>query len=135
VSYEIVTDPARFDYDRIIPFIQDSYWGAGRRAEDIRRSFQGSAVVGVFEEGRQLGMARAITDGVFNAYIYDLFVFPEHRGRGVSHVLMDALFAHPALCEVKGWMLSTRDAHGLYEKYGFVSIDPNRVMWMRRDPA
>lgn len=133
MSYEIVTDPARFDYDRIIPFIQQSYWGAGRSARDIRRAFAGSAVVGVFEDGRQLAMARAISDGVFHAYVYDLFVFPEFQGRGLAHVLMDALFAHPDLRDVRGWMLSTRDAHGLYEKYGFAPIDPDRVMWMRRD--
>ncbi|MFL4469438.1 GNAT family N-acetyltransferase [Tateyamaria armeniaca] len=132
MTLEIVTDPARLDYDRIIPFVQNSYWGTGRAAADIRRAFAGSAVVGVFEEGAMLGTARAVTDGVFHAYIYDLFVFEEHRGRGLAHVLMDALFDHPDLRDVAGWMLSTRDAHGLYEKYGFAPIDPGRVMWMRR---
>lgn len=132
MTIAVVTDPARFDYDRIVPFIQASYWGAGRSAADIRRAFQGSAVVGVFEGGVQLGMARAITDGVFHAYIYGLFVFEEARGRGLAHVLMQALFDHPQLRGVRGWMLSTRDAHGLYERYGFQPVDPGRAMWLRR---
>lgn len=132
MSIEVVTDPAQFDFDRTIPFIQASYWGEGRSGDDIRAAFAGSACVGLFENGEQLGVARAITDGVFHAYIYDLFVFEAHRGRGLSHLLMQALFDHPRLRGVKGWMLSTRDAHGLYEKYGFQPVEPNRTMWLRR---
>jgi len=125
-------DTTHFDFDRIIPFIQHSYWGKGRTEQDIRKAFQGSAVVGVFEGHDQLGMARAITDGVYHAYIYDLFVFEPYRGRGLSRILLQGMFQHPQLKDVKGWMLSTRDAHGLYEKYGFAPVDPQRVMWLRR---
>ncbi|WP_299608238.1 GNAT family N-acetyltransferase [uncultured Tateyamaria sp.] len=132
MTFDIVTDVERFDFDQIVPAVQSSYWGQGRQADDILLAFAGSAVVGVFEDGQQVAVARAITDGVYHAYIYDLIVFEPHRGRGLAHVLMDALFAHPQLKAVSGWMLSTRDAHGLYEKYGFAPTDPNRTMWMRR---
>ena len=132
MSVTVVTDPAQFDYDQIIPFVQSAYWGAGRSGEDIRAAFAGSACVGLFEDGTQLGMARAITDGVFHAYIYDVGVFAPYRGRGLSLRLMDALLRHPDLSRVKGWMLSTRDAHGIYSRYGFERVDPDRVMWMSR---
>ena len=133
MSLKVVTDPVAFDFDQIVPFVQSAYWGAGRSAEDIRASFANSACVGLFEDGVQLAMARAVTDGVFHAYVYDVGVFEPYRGRGLSLKLMDALLDHPDLRNVKGWMLSTRDAHGIYERYGFERVDPDRVMWMRRD--
>lgn len=133
MSIEVVTDPTRFDYDQIIPFVQSAYWGAGRSGADIKAAFAGSACVGLFENGTQLAMARAITDRVFHAYIYDLGVFEPHQGRGLSLLLMDALLSHPDLVKVKGWMLSTRDAHGLYARYGFEPVDADRVLWMRRE--
>lgn len=132
MTFEVVMDVDRFDFDQIVPAVQGSYWGQGRTAMDIRRAFAGSAVVGVFEDGQHLAVARAITDGVFHAYIYDLIVFEPHRGRGLARVLMDTLLVHPQLKSVTGWMLSTRDAHGIYEKYGFAPVEPNRTMWMRR---
>ncbi|APX13052.1 GNAT family N-acetyltransferase [Tateyamaria omphalii] len=132
MTFEVMTDVRCFDFDRIVSAIQDSYWGQGRSDADIRLAFAGSAVVGVFEDGQQVAVARATTDTVFYAYIFDLIVFESHRGRGLARVLMDALFAHPKLKEVSGWMLSTRDAHGLYTQYGFAPVEPGRTMWMRR---
>lgn len=128
VSYDL----AEFELDRVIGFIQSSYWGQDRAAEDVLTSLKNSAVVGLFEDGRQLGMARAVTDSVFHAYIFDLFVFEEFRGRGLSKTLMNSLFEHPELGRVSGWMLSTRDAHGIYERYGFQPVDAGRTMWMKR---
>ena len=133
MTYTILRDVRQFDFDKIIPFVQTSYWGQGRDASDIRAAFAGSAAVAVFDGSEQMAVARAITDGVFHAYIYDLIVFEPYRGRGLAHVLMNALFEHPDLCRVTSWMLSTRDAHGLYEKYGFKPVEPGRTMWMRRD--
>lgn len=133
MTFEVVTDVRRFDFDRIVSAIQDSYWGQGRSDQDIRRAFAGSAAIGIFEDGQQVAVARAITDTVFYAYIFDLIIFEEHRGRGLARVLMDALFAHPELKEVSGWMLSTRDAHGLYAQYGFEPVEAGRTMWMRRN--
>ena len=121
-----------FDFDQIIPAIQNSYWGQGRSAADIRQAFANSAVVALFEKDVHVAVARAITDGVFHAYIYDLIVFEPYRGRGYARRVIEALLAHPDLNSVKGWMLSTRDAHGLYEKYGFERVDSDRVMWMKR---
>ena len=132
MSLRIETDLARFDMDRIIPFIQSSYWGAGRAAADIHRAFTASALVGLFDGDQQIGMARAVSDGVFSAFIYDLFVFEEHRGHGHGRRLLEALFNHPDLRDVTGWMLGTRDAHGLYEKYGFAQVSEGRYMQLKR---
>ena len=132
MGLRVETNPALFDMDRIVAFIQGSYWGAGRSAEDIKRAFSASCVVGLFDEDKQLGMARAVSDGVYSAFIYDLFVFEDYRGHGHARRLMDALMAHPELCRVRGWMLATRDAHGLYAKYGFAPVDPGRYMAMSK---
>ncbi|WP_299349311.1 GNAT family N-acetyltransferase [uncultured Shimia sp.] len=125
-------DFAEFDLDKVIAFIQSSYWGNGRSRADILTSFDNSAIVGMFDGDRQVGMARAVSDGVFHTYVFDLFVFEEFRGHGFSKDLMTALLEHPDLENVTGWMLSTRDAHGLYHKYGFQPVDPDRTMWMKR---
>lgn len=128
ISYDL----GDFELDRIVNFIQNSYWGSGRMPEAVQRSLENSSVVGLFEGGQQLGMARAVSDHVFHAYVFDLFVFEEHRGRGLSRMLIEALLDHPDLAGVSGWMLSTKDAHGLYRKYGFQPTNPERTMWMKR---
>ena len=135
MSLSISTDWSTFDLDRVIPFLQASYWGARRTPEDIKRSFAGSYVVGLFDDGSQIGMARAMSDGVFSAYIYDLFVFEEHRGKGHAHRLLEAIMSHPDLKDVTGWMLATRDAHGLYEEYGFEPVEAGRYMSLTRSGA
>ena len=72
-----------------------------------------------------------MSDQVYFGYIMDLFVLHSHRGQGLSHQLVDGLLQHPQLKDVKGWMLATNDAHGLYEKYGFRMVDPS--VFMRRN--
>jgi GNAT superfamily N-acetyltransferase len=79
------------------------------------------------------GFARVVTDHATFAWLCDVFVLPPHRGKGVSKRLMDAVTAHPDLGRVRNFMLATRDAHGLYAKYGFTPLaEPSRWMAIRR---
>ena len=88
--------------------------------ETVERSIENSLCFGAYdEEGRQTGFARVVTDAATFAYLGDVFVLPEHRGKGVGKQLMDAVMAHPDVQGVRRFMLATEDAHGLYERYGF----------------
>lgn len=88
-------------------------------------------MAGLFTKEEQVGWARAASDTVYHAYIMDLMVVPEHRGKGLGKRLTRDLMAHPELTEVTGWMLATRDHHKLYRSFGFSDVEPNRFMTMR----
>ena len=130
VEYEVSTDPARLDVDLIHRFLsQDSYWARGRPRDVVVRSIRNSLCFGAYAGGRQVGFARVGTDYAVYAYLMDVFVVPEHRGRGVSKLLMNAVITHPRLQGMRRWLLGTNDAHGLYEQFGFRSLEhPER--WM-----
>lgn len=130
--YEIDTDPLRLDIDLIHKFLSEStYWAKGRPIELVRRSIEHSMPFGVYCEGSQVGFARVITDFATFAWIADVFVATEHRGKGLSKWLMETILAHPELQGFRRWVLSTRDAHGLYAKFGFAPLRlPER--WMER---
>jgi GNAT superfamily N-acetyltransferase len=133
-DYIISTDPARLDLDLIHRFLSTSYWATGRSVETIQRSIAGSLAFGVYKEGRQIGFARVITDYATLAWIADVFIIDEFRGQGLSKWLMDVIIAHPELQGFRRWILATKDAHGLYEKYGFTELRrPER--WMERHDA
>ena len=134
---EIRTDLEAFDLDMLCDFIQQSYWGEGRARDRILRSFTASYCFGAFVEGRQVGFARVVSDGVYHAFLFDVFVLPEFRGRGIARALMTAIFEDERLSAVTGFMLATRDAHELYRKYGFEAApDPWRYMVLSRpEPA
>jgi len=126
---EISTDPARFDLDVIHGYLARSYWAAGIPRETVERSIAGSLCFGAFDGGRQIGFARVVTDRATFAYLADVFVLGEFRGRGVATRLMEAIVAHPELQNLRRWLLVTRDAHPLYEKFGFRPLEkPDRHM-------
>lgn len=121
MSIEISTDPSRLDVSLIHDFLSNSYWATGRPRE-VERSIKHSLCFGAYENGSQLAFARLVTDRSVFAYLADVFVVPDHRGRGISRLLLDAILAHPDLKDVRLFRLATRDAHGLYAKYGFKSM-------------
>ena len=117
------------DFDVIVPATQVSYWGQGRTREGIIKSFRSSYPVGLYtRDGGQIGWARATSDTVYHAYIFDLQVIPAFRGQGLGRRLSEDLMAHPELANVTGWMLSTRAHHSLYRKLGFTDAEPGRYM-------
>ncbi|HEX9149574.1 MAG TPA: GNAT family N-acetyltransferase [Thermoanaerobaculia bacterium] len=90
-----------------------------------------SLCFGLFEDGRQIGFARVITDAATFAYLADVYVLGSHRGRGLATWLMECILAHPGLAGLRRWMLVTRDAHALYRKVGFRELaHPERIMEM-----
>lgn len=128
-EYTISTEKKRLDVGVIHDFLTHSYWAAGIPLETVERSLEHSLAFGVYHGERQVGLARIITDYTTFAYLADVFILEEYRGRGLSKWLMKAVVEHPALQGLRRWILFTRDAHGLYEKVGFTaSSTPERMM-------
>jgi N-acetylglutamate synthase-like GNAT family acetyltransferase len=132
----ISTDPAELDIDVVHGFLTSSYWATGISRELVEQSIAGSIPFGVFEDGRQLGFARVISDRATFAYIADVFVLPEARGRGLGRWLVETIVQHPELQGLRRWTLFTADAHGLYAKVGFVPARrPERLMELSPGPG
>ena len=128
-EYTISTERNRLDVDVIHGFLVHSYWAAGIPRAMVERSIEHSLPFGVYHGTRQVGFARVITDYTTFAYIGDVFIIEEYRGRGLSRWLMEVVVNHPELQGLRRWLLFTRDAHGLYEKVGFTpSRTPERLM-------
>jgi GNAT superfamily N-acetyltransferase len=120
-AYEISTDASRLDFDAMHGFLARSYWSPGIPRDIVERAARNSLCFGVYERatGRQVGLARVVTDHATFAYLCDVYVLEEHRGHGLGKRLMDAVMMHPALTGARRAMLATRDAHGLYARHGF----------------
>jgi GNAT superfamily N-acetyltransferase len=129
-------DRARIDVDVVHAFLRTSYWAGEHLPRDIvERAVEHSLNFGVYSGDAQVGGARVITDYATFAYVADVFVLEEHRGKALGVWLMECVAAHPRLQNLRRWMLGTRDAHTLYEKSGWsrMKIDDDR--WMERaDP-
>lgn len=131
----ISTDRARLDWTVIHGYLSgESYWAKGRSVETIKRSVENSLPFGIYKGDRQVGFARVVTDYATFGWIADVFVLEEFRGEGLSKWLMEVMLAHPELQGFRRWVLATKDAHGLYQQYGFTDLlKPER--WMERhDP-
>jgi GNAT superfamily N-acetyltransferase len=114
---------------------EESYWATGRSKTTIERSIRNSVSFGIYEDQKQIGFGRVITDYATFAWIADVFVIEDYRGRGLSKWLMQVMLDHPKLQGFRRWVLATKDAHELYRRYGFMELKkPER--WMERpDPA
>lgn len=125
----VTTDRSSLDLDVIHDFLATSYWARGVPREVLARSMENSLCFGAFDEGRQVGFARVISDRATFAYICDVFALESHRGHGVGKSLMAAIMSHPELQGLRRWALFTRDAHGLYRQFGFGAAGhPERLM-------
>lgn len=134
-DYLISTDRARLNIELIHEFISTkTYWAVGRAREVVQRSINNSFPFGIYKGNDQVGFARVVTDYATFAWVADVFVLPEHRGRGLSKWLMEVILAHPELQGFRRWVLATKDAHSLYARFGFIELHrPER--WMERpDP-
>lgn len=134
-EFEITTDVSRVDVDAVHAYLTRSYWAEGIPKSVVAKSIETSLCFSLFEAARQIGFARVVTDCATFAYLCDVYVLEEYRGRGLGKWLMRALLTHPDLQGLRRFMLVTRDAHGLYEPLGFRSPeDPTRYMeFVKRD--
>lgn len=132
MSYEVSTDKTRLDIDLIHNFLSnESYWAKNIPRDVVERSIEHALCFGAYDRGGQVGFARVITDFAVFAYVADVFVLPEHRGKGVSKRIMEAIRGHAALQNLRRWHLLTRDAHALYRQFGFHELEaPLRHMEM-----
>lgn len=131
-GYSISTDKARFDVGLIHNWLsRRSYWAEGRPFEVVRRSIDASLCFGVYAGREQAGFARVVTDGATFAWLCDVFILEEHRGRGLGKWLIESVVGHPDLQGLRVY-LATRDAHELYRRYGGFQALPAPDRWMVR---
>ncbi len=133
----LTDDPARIDLDAVHGFLVTAYWCEGIPRPLLARAIANSLCFSLLgEDGRQLGFARVCTDSATFAYLMDVYVLPECRGRGLGRWLVECVVEHPRLAGLRRFLLVTRDAHGLYRRCGFSPLaSPDRHMEMvRPDP-
>ncbi len=127
-GYQLDDDRARIDVDAVHEVITASYWATGRPRETMARLIARAArVIGLYHGEAQVGFCRIESDGTKFAFLFDVYVLPEHRGRGLGVELVREAVELGPHAEL-AWYLRTRDAHGLYEKFGFGPPDPERMM-------
>ena len=131
-EYVISTDRDRLNLTTIHDYLSGkSYWATGRTMKQVQRSIANSLNFGLFYGEEQVGFARVVTDYATFAWLADVFILEDHRGKGLSKWLMEVVVGHPALQGMRRWMLATRDAHDLYRRYGFKDLeDPSR--WLEK---
>ena len=129
-GYEISTDPARLDIAAMHAYLTRSYWSPGIPYAIVERATRNSLCFGLYEtaSGKQVGLTRVVTDHATFAYLCDVYVLEEHRGRGLGKFLMGTVMSHPALTGARRAMLGTRDAHGLYRQFGFSDAAGTQIL-------
>jgi GNAT superfamily N-acetyltransferase len=140
------TDRARLNLEVVHGFLTNCYWAKGIPRDVVARSIEHSLCFGIYDESppfdgaqgehgapTQVGFARVVSDFATVAYLGDVFVLETHRGRGLSKWLMQCIIQHPALQNLRRWILLTRDAHRLYSHFGFTPVKaPERYMELHR---
>jgi GNAT superfamily N-acetyltransferase len=135
-AYRISSDRSQLDVAMIHSFLsQESYWAQKVPLEVVQRAIAHSLCFGLYQDERQIGFARVVTDAATFAYLADVFVLASHRGRGLGRRLLAAVLAHPDLQGLRRFMLATRDAHELYRQFGFTAPSRPEVLMERHDPG
>ncbi len=127
----ISTDPGLIDVDAICDFLSRAYWAQGRTRERIELSLRHSLVFGIYDQRRQIGLARVVTDYATFGWLCDVFIHEDYRKQGIGKWLMASILSHPELQGLRRFLLATRDAHGLYSQFGFTSMN-NPERWMEK---
>lgn len=129
----ISTNPALLNVSSIHDYLSHhTHWAKNRSLETVRKSIDESLCFGVYLQNTQIGFARVITDFAVFAFVLDVFVVDRYQGLGIGKSLFQAIMDHPDLQGGLVWTLATKDAHGLYQKYGFTELsDP--LLWMQLD--
>ena len=133
--FTVSLDPSRLDVALIHQYLsQESYWAKGIPRATLDRAIQNSLNFGLYApDGRQAAFARVVTDYATFAWLCDVFVLPEFQGQGLGKQLMQAVFAHPDLQDLRRFLLATLDAHGLYRRFGFQDLAaPDRYLEIKK---
>lgn len=133
-GYVISTNKTRLDISAVHAYLTRSYWSPGIPRAVVEKAIAGSLCFGLFSErGNQVGFARAITDGATFAYLADVYVLEEHRGKGLGKWIVETILTHPSLQGLRRILLATRDAHSLYAQFGFQPLaTPESFMSIHR---
>lgn len=133
-DYLLSMDKSKIDVAAVHRFLSHSYWAENIPLTVVQKSIDNSLCFAVYHNQGLIGFARVISDFATFAYLADVFILPEERGKGLSKWLMEVIMDHPQLSGLRRFTLATRDAHGLYAQFGFTPFDkPDR--WMQRhDP-
>jgi GNAT superfamily N-acetyltransferase len=128
-EYTITTDKGRLDLVAIHAFLSQAYWSPGVPMPVVERSIENSLAFGILRGEEQVGFARVVTDKATFAYLADVYVLEAHRGRGLSRWLLEVIQSHAELQGLRRFLLATKDAHGLYARFGFKELtNPSRMM-------
>ena len=126
-NFVIDTIAAKLQLDVIYGYLSRSYWSENIPRAIVEKSVKNSFCFGVYHFDTQVGFARLITDYCTFAYLADVFILEQYRGKGLSKWLMHEILRHPDLQTLRRWNLSTADAHGLYQKFGFTALKKPEV--------
>ena len=121
--YRVSTDPRDIDVDAAHAYLSRSYWAEGIPKSLLAKAIEHSLCFALLDWDRQIGMARVVTDRATFAYLCDVYVLEEYQGQGLGTFLMEHVVSHPDLQGLRRFVLVTRDAHGLYEKFAFRAIE------------
>ena len=128
-NFIISTDKNKINIEYVHDFLSHSYWSPGVPMETVTKAMNGSLCFGVYDNDKQIGYARMVTDTATFAYLADVFIDENYRGKGLGKWLVKTILAHPELQGLRRIMLATKDAHALYEQVGFTAINnPERYM-------
>ena len=132
-QFRISTDKSQLDLTIISNWLsKESYWATNRSLETIKLSIENSLCFGVYEEQRQIGFARIVTDYATFAWLCDVFILNDYKGKGLGKWLVETITTQPVLKNLRSFILATRDAHGLYERYGGFKLLEEPTKWMAR---
>ncbi|QQL51419.1 GNAT family N-acetyltransferase [Mucilaginibacter ginkgonis] len=131
-GYSVTNNLSMIDTEAVYQFmINESYWAQGMPKEKFGIAINNSMVFGVIKEDITAGFARVITDKATFAYLCDVFIAKDYRGKGLGKFLINEIVNHPQLQGLRRWSLATRDAHGLYKQFGFAEISKPEI-WMEK---
>ncbi|NNE98160.1 MAG: GNAT family N-acetyltransferase [Pyrinomonadaceae bacterium] len=131
-KFTITADRDHLQIDAILDYLANqSYWAQNRTRRQLETVIDNSLCFGLYRDEKQIGFARVVTDYATFAYLGDVYVLPEFQGQGLGKWLMEVISDHPDLQGFRRWILATRDAHALYEKFGYTDLKhPER--WMEK---
>ncbi len=126
-GYLYSTDKTKLQLDYIHYFLSvESYWAQNIPMDILQKSIEGRVCFGVYHNNKQIGFARLITDNSTFGYLADVFIDKDYRGKGLSKELMRFILAYPTVKLFRRMLLATLDAHGLYQQFGFESMENNK---------